>query len=139
MISGARAFRILIFAVWAVLMTALTYILGAPSLKVLRRRLGRANYWLLTTLISVGLYFLKFTPRGGGAPIELKMVGIAFFSLVILMGVFDEFEEMGFNFKASALLTLLINSMLAGSGFALWVYTAGQSGVSSLRVPSKLF
>lgn len=109
-----RNMRLFFFGVWAVLMTALTYILGAPSLKVLRRRLGRGGYWTLTTLISVALYLLK-----------AKMLAGAFFSLSVLMGVFDEFEEMGFTFTVSAFFTLLINSLLCAGGFALWVFYIG--------------
>jgi len=109
-----RALRFIFFSVWAVFMTALTYILGAPSLKVLRRRLGRAKYWALTTLISIGLYGF-----------QAKLLAVAFFSLVILMGVFDEFEEMEFSFQASGFFTLLINSLIGSGAFALWVFAAG--------------
>ena len=41
MTNVQRTVRFIFFSAWAVFMTALTYILGAPSLKVLRRRLGR--------------------------------------------------------------------------------------------------
>lgn len=102
------------FTVWAVFMTALTYILGAPPLKVVRRRLGRGGYWAFTTLISAGLFAL-----------DARMLAVAFFSLVILMGVFDEFEEMGFSFAASAFFTLLINSLVSGGAFALWMFYTG--------------
>lgn len=114
MTSLQDSLRYIFFSVWAVLMTALTYILGAPPLKVVRRKLGRAGYWALTTLLSVGLYVL-----------HAKMLGVAFFSLVVLIGVFDEFEEMGFSFSLSALFTLLINSLLSGGAFALWVFYSG--------------
>ncbi|MGZ3722070.1 MAG: DUF2232 domain-containing protein [Bdellovibrionales bacterium] len=109
-----RVLRFIFFSVWAVFMTALTYILGAPSLKVLRRRLGRAKYWALCTLISMGL-----------VGIHAKLLAVAFFSLVVLMGVFDEFEEMEFTFQVSAFFTLLINSLIAGGAFAIWVFATG--------------
>lgn len=95
-------------------MTALTYVLGAPSLKVLRRRLGRMNYWALTTVMGIGLY-------AGHA----KLLAVAFFSLAVLMGVFDEFEEMGFSFLTGAFFTLLINSLISAGAFALWVFAMG--------------
>ena len=95
-------------------MTALTYVLGAPALKILRRRLGRAGYWALMTALASALYAL-----GGG------LLGVAFFSLAVLMGVFEEFEEMGLSFAVSAFFTLLINALLSGGAFALWVYTVG--------------
>ncbi len=110
-------------------MTALTYILGAPPLKVLRRRLGRAKYWMLTALGAAALYLVKFSVHAatGVDVVEFRFLAVAFSSLVILMGVFDEFEEMGFSFLTATLYTLLINSMLVGGGFALWVSFAGSS------------
>ena len=95
-------------------MTALTYVLGAPSLKVLRRRLGRGNYWAMNTLISMALL-----------AVHAKLLAIAFFSLVVLMGVFDEFEEMEFTFQVSAFFTLLINTLVAGGAFAIWRFMTG--------------
>ena len=95
-------------------MTALVYVLGAPFLKVLRRRLGRGAYWSLTTLLSAGLYFT-----------QNKLMAVGFFSLVALIGVFDEFEEMGLSFKVSSFFTLLINTLLAAGAFALWVFYSG--------------
>ncbi len=114
MTTAQNSLRYIFFSVWAVLMTALTYILGAPPLKVVRRKVGRVGYWALMTLVSVGIYFL-----------QAKMLAVAFFSLVVLIGVFDEFEEMGFSFSLSAFFTLLINSLLSGGAFALWVFYSG--------------
>ena len=79
MTTAQNSLRYIFFSVWAVLMTALTYILGAPPLKVVRRKIGRVGYWALMTLLSVGIYFL-----------QAKMLSLAFFSLVVLIGVFDE-------------------------------------------------
>ncbi len=110
---GAIA-RYLFYGVWAVLMTALTYILGAVSLKMLRRKFGRAGYWALTMLMSGALYAAGF-----------QILGVAFFSLVVLIGVFSELEEMGFTLMVSAFFTLVINSLLAGGSLAIWVYSTG--------------
>jgi hypothetical protein len=109
-----RAIRLIFFTAWAVFMTALTYVLGAPSLKVLRRRLGRTQYWAFNTLISMGLYAA-----------QAKMLAVAYFSLVILMGVLEEFEEMGFSLVVGAFFTLLINSLISAGAFALWVSATG--------------
>jgi hypothetical protein len=130
MAMAQRALRFILFSVWAVFMTGLTYILGAASLKVLRRRLTRLQYWALTTAISIGLYFA-----------HAKLLALSFFSLVVLMGVFDEFEEMGFSFPVSGFFTLLINSLLSAGAFALWTVFTGpnwnQVIVSSLEVGLK--
>ena len=95
-------------------MTAFTYILGAVSLKVLRAKFGRAGYWGISTFLSLGLYL-----------VGLKILGIAFFSLVVLIGVFSELEEMELHFKLSLFFTLVINSLVAGGAFAIWVYSTG--------------
>lgn len=114
MLNVQRPARFLFYSVWAVVMTALTYILGAVSLKVLRRRFGRAGYWSLSTVTSVALY--------AG---QLKMLALAFFSLVVLIGVFSELEEMDFSFGWSSFFTLVINGLIGAGTFAFWVYLTG--------------
>ena len=115
------ATRFLFFSVWAVFMTAVTFVLGAPPLKVLRRRLGRGLYWPLATMICVVVFLL-----------QAKFLAISFFSLVVLVGVFEEFEDMGYSFQASAFFTLLINSLITAGGFALWVWRTGPAWKQSL-------
>lgn len=95
-------------------MTALTYILGAASLRLLRRKAGRGIYWGLTAAISVGLYVAQF-----------KGLSIAYFSLVLLMGVFDELEELGLSFNLSAFFTLVINSLVGTGAFLFWISMVG--------------
>lgn len=95
-------------------MTALTYVLGAPSLKVLRHHMGRWKYWGLTLCLAAGIWAAK-------AP----MLAVSFVSLVILMGLFTEFEDMGLGLMPSAFCTLLVNGLLGAGGFALWVYSKG--------------
>ncbi len=111
---GQKVSRFIFYSVWAVLMTVMTYILGGVPLKVLRQQVGRAGYWLWTTGIAGGFYFA-----------DMKPLGIAFFSLVVLIGVFSELEELHLSFPVSAFFTLLINSLLVGGAFALWVSRIG--------------
>lgn len=116
-----RIIRIIFFSVWAVFMTGVTYVLGAPSLKVLRRRLGRLPYWALTLLMVAGLF-----------AVHSKFLALSFLTLVMLMGVFEEFEDMGFSFQASTFYTVLINALLSAGGFALWVSRTGPAWKQSL-------
>lgn len=95
-------------------MTGLTYILGAVSLKVLRRKFGRAGYWGFNTVLSIGMFALN-----------AQLLAIAFFSLVVLIGVFSEFEEMGFGVKLAAFFTLVINSLIGAGATIFWVYSSG--------------
>lgn len=106
--------RFLFYSVWAVLMTALTYILGAASLKVLRRKSGRWIYWGLTVALSGALLAAQF-----------KMLAFAYLSLVLLMGVFAELEDLGFSLNVSAFFTLVINALFWSGGFLFWVSMTG--------------
>jgi hypothetical protein len=95
-------------------MTGATYVLGAAPLKLLRAKLGRLGYWIGGSAIS--LAFFAF---------HLPAMGIAYFSLVLLMGVFSELEEVGLSFPVCGFFTLLINSLLGGAAFAIWVSLTG--------------
>lgn len=128
---GQQITRTIFYTVWAVLMTALTYILGAVGLKVLRQKLGRTGYWSLTTALSVGFFALGAKP-----------LAIAFFSLVVLMGVFSELEELHLSFAVSAFFTLLLNLLIGAGATALWVSRIGpkwtamvQSSLEALLQP----
>ncbi len=103
-------------------MTALTYVLGSVSLRILRAKHGRAIYWAWSGLIA-----LAFCLSAKTLPL-----GIAFLSLVILVGVFCELEELGLNFLWSAFFTLLISSLISGGAFALWVSRVGPKWLSQI-------
>ncbi len=103
-------------------MTALTYILGAVGLKVLRQRLGRLGYWGLATAISTSLFALNAKP-----------LAIAFFSLAVLMGVFSELEELHLSFTLSAFFTLLLNALIGAGAIALWVSRIGPKWTSMVQ------
>jgi len=122
MAMAHKVSRIIFYSVWAVLMTALTYILGAVGLKVLRQKLGRSGYWALCAWISAILFFLPAKP-----------LAIAFFSLVVLMGVFSELEELHLSFTLSAGFTLLLNALIAAGAVALWVSRIGPKWVAMVQ------
>jgi hypothetical protein len=123
MVSYARhTLRSLILALWAVLLTVLTYVFGAPVLKTARRYVGRPVYWGLFLVISAGFFAMK-----------LHAVGLALLSLVVLIGVFEEFVEMGLTFRLAMFFTLLVNALLSTGAFALWVYYSGPKWSAILR------
>ncbi len=122
MVNLRNVLRNLSLVMVAVMLTTLTYILGAPFLKVLRRRMGRVAYWTVFTIIFVAIFSLK-----------AQLLAVAFYSMVVLVGVFEEFEEMGLNFRVSGFFTLLINSLLAAGAFALWVFYSGPKWSQILR------
>ena len=109
--------RFAFYGIWAVVLTALTYVLGATPLKVLRERLGRPAYWLTGVSLSAAMF---------AAPAaSVQGLGLAFLSLVVLVGTFAELEETGLSLAASVLFTLLINGLVVGGVFALWIFLFG--------------
>lgn len=114
MSQGQRRFRVVLYLLWGVLMTGLTFVLGALPLKSLRRGAGRVTYWgacLFVTILLFGFH--------------LQFYAVSFLSLVVLVGLFSEFEELGLALVPSAFFALLITTMLSGSGFAFWVFSVG--------------
>lgn len=109
-----RVLRFSFYGLWAVMMTALTYVLGAVGLKVLRREAGRWFYWSFGSVLT-GILF--------GA--MLKPLALAFVSLVVLVGVFSELEELGLGVLISGFFTLVINALCSAGAFALWVSMTG--------------
>lgn len=122
---GQKISRILFYSVWALLMTSLTYVLGGATLKVMRPLTGRLGYWLLTSLITAVLFAVHAGP-----------LAIAFLSLVVLMGVFSELEELNLSFAVSSFFTLLLNTLIAAGAMALWVSRVGPKW--SVQVQSSL-
>ena len=105
------------YAVWALALTGLTYVLGATPLKVLRAGWGRRGYWAVGVVTSAALI---------AGPSPVNQLGWAFLSLVTLVGVFAEFEDMDLSLSASAFYTLLINCLLGAGAFALWIFASGK-------------
>jgi hypothetical protein len=120
---GQRALINTLLLLVAVFTTGLGYILGALPLKMLRRGAGRTGFWSMTLLVSMGLLIIRTAPVDGIEP--LKYLGLSFLSLVFLVGVLEEFEEMGFGLIPTVFFTMLINVMLSVGAFALWLYCTG--------------
>ena len=122
MLKAQSLTRFFFYSVWAVLMTLTTYVLGAAPLKVLREHVGRVWFWLWSIALSAGFY-------GAG----LKPLGIGFLSLVVLVGVFVELEELHLSFLLSAFFTLMIQVLIAGGAMALWMSRVGPRWLTDLR------
>lgn len=88
--------------------------LGIVSLKSLRRGLGRTAYWSLGVVISAALFALQF-----------KILSIYYLSLVVLVGLFGEWEELGLSFLASGFFSLVVTGMVTASAVAIWVSRMG--------------
>lgn len=107
---------------WAFILTALTYFLGAGPLRAVRSQLGRGFYWSFVCLISLALLLTGTWGTGDESAIFL-WVGGSFLSLGILLGVFSEFEESGLNFDLSAAFSILVLSFLSlgATGIVFWL------------------
>jgi hypothetical protein len=110
------------YAFWSLLMTAMTYVLGGASLKALRHRAGRGTFWTICGPICIALFALRW-----------DALAIAFTTLVLLIGVFSELEEIGLGFGMSAFLAVLMNSLVGGGAFALWVSATGSKWVVQIQ------
>jgi hypothetical protein len=118
---GQRRFRVVLYLLWGVLMTGLTFVLGALPLKSLRRGAGRTTYWGACLFAAVLLFGF-----------HLQFYSVSFLSLVVLVGLFSEFEELGLALVPSAFFALLITAMLSASGFAFWVFSEGPNWQQSV-------
>jgi hypothetical protein len=106
--------RAFVLWAWSIAMTAVTLVLGGVPLKALRRGLGRWPYLALGFGTSAGLYTAN-----------LKFLGVAYLSLVILIELFSEWEDLQLSLIASAFFSLLINTLLSGAGLAIWISQTG--------------
>lgn len=111
---GQRLMRILFHGFWAVFLTRATYFLGGAPLRMLRVWAGRTGYWAMGAGLSLAFYL-----------VNAKLLAGAFFSLVGLMGVFAELEDVGLSFMVSGAFTLLINSLVGAGAFAFYVSRTG--------------
>ncbi len=117
--------RNIFLSVWAVLMTALTVVLGAVSLKALRSHGGRWPYWGLSfaTVLGLGIGGVALGAHTGA--LQMLLLSVIFLSLVLLVGLFSEFEEMGMTLQVAAFFALAITVLAASGGFALWASVLG--------------
>lgn len=117
----SRILRSSVLFAWAVVLTALTFFVGGTPLKALRRGLGRTPFWAAGMAVATLLIAVHWV-----------LMGVAFLSLVILIGLFGEWEEMGLSFLASSFFSLLVTGLIGAGGFALWVYSFGAEWKSFL-------
>jgi hypothetical protein len=101
---------------WTVLMTGMTVVLGGVPLKALRRDLGRTGYWFLC-VVTAAILFAS----------GMKVFAAIYFSLVVLIGLFAEWEELGMALMPSAFFSLVTTILVASAGVALWISRTGAS------------
>lgn len=97
-------------------------------MKVLRRKSGRLLYWGLGVVLSVGMFAVQF-----------KLLAIGYFSLVLLVGIFAELEELGLSLNVSSFFTLVINSLIWAGVCAAWISTIGSKWSSIVLTQLETF
>jgi len=117
---------------WAFVLTSLTYFLGAAPLRAVRLQVGRAFYWL-SSLVLAGLTFgLHLTGWVESSQFLIWMAG-SFVSLVMLVGLFVEFEESGHSFEWCAAASLLIMSCISVGTLGIVFWMTGPTLFNSLK------
>lgn len=124
--------RNIFLSVWSLLMTALTVVLGAVSLKALRTHAGRITYWTMSLGVSASLmgagYWLDVKMGSG----QLLLLAMIYLSLVFLIGLFSEFEEMDISLLAAGFFAMVVTALSAAGGFAIWASRVGPSWPTAL-------
>lgn len=102
-------------------LTAITAIFGGVPLKILRHRLGRAQYFVLLLPAAAGLFYV------------LPMLGIYYLALGVLIELQCEFEEHIEDVFVSNFLALLSTMMLFAGGLMLWSSVKGYGWIQGIE------
>lgn len=111
--TSRQFFRAIVLWLWTIIMSA-SLVLGGIPLKALRRDLGRVGYWCLG-IATVGLLFA----------VDFKAFSAFYLSLVLLVGLFAEWEELGMSLMASAFFSVVTTVLVSAAGVALWISRIG--------------
>ncbi|MCB0363136.1 MAG: DUF2232 domain-containing protein, partial [Bdellovibrionales bacterium] len=109
-------FRSSFLVIWAVAMTTVTVVLGAPPLRILRLVMGR----LLFFAIALGLSLVLFG-------VGWKPLAILFLLLTALVGVYSELLDRKWHPISSAAIAVSLSCIFGILGFGLWTLRVGKS------------
>lgn len=114
MLKARGSFAQLLFlSLAATVLTFFTGVFGAPFLRVIHKR-SRPVFWLAGLLVAVLFGFLQ-----AGA-FALVIVGVW-----MTIGLYSEFEDLGWGWKRSALISLFVSGFLGIAGFRHLLNAAG--------------
>ncbi len=113
-VSKKVVFRSFFLALWAVFMTTLTIVLGAPPLRVLRLVMGRALFHVMV----FGLCLVMFG-------LGLKSLSLLFLFIALLVSLYSEFLEFNLSPIWASMAAILFNSILGSFAFTLWTMRKG--------------
>lgn len=120
-LSKRAVIRSSFLALWALVMTTITVVLGAPPLRILRLVVGRSLYWV--SVIGMGLVLFG---------VGWKALAIFFVLIAMLVGVYSELLESQWSPLSSSAVALALTSLSAGVAFILWTVRQGQGWFTQL-------
>jgi len=109
-LSKRVVFRASFLALWAVAMTTVTVVLGAPPLRILRLVMGRVFYWLSVVGLSLALFGVGW-----------KALALLFLMLAVLVGFYSELLEREWTPLSSSAVSLSVTILFGGISFGLWI------------------
>ncbi len=125
--NGKWWFKASVLTFWALTLTALTGFLAAAPLKVLKTCMGRRLYWSIGFLLPLMMYFSSMKAFAG-----------LYLLMVVLVGVFADFEERGHNIYFSSACSVILTTLLGLGGFAFWAGQQGRNWASILKTQTEV-
>jgi len=110
-----------VLIIWTVLLSAITAILGAAPLRVLRQLTGSNAFWFIGTTLVAASVAAKWYP-----------LAVILGAHVILVGVFSEFEDREFTLRQSAFFSVILTALLGFSSFYAWTVVAGKGWLAQM-------
>ncbi|OFZ13795.1 MAG: hypothetical protein A2Z20_06005 [Bdellovibrionales bacterium RBG_16_40_8] len=102
--NSSSFMRISFLTLWAVFLSALTGVLGATPLRIIRNSAGQGMFWLIgLSLASVAIVFKWYS------------LGVIIGVQTLLVGSFAEFEEREFTLRQSATFAILLTALFLSS------------------------
>ncbi len=116
-----KAIQITFLALWSLLMTGLTFVFGGVFLRGLRVVAGENLYWTIGIGVSAAILAIGW-----------PLFALFYFGLVLLIGVFSDLEEKGYDVTGAGLISSGFLFLAGGGLFAFWVSRQGSDWLQNL-------
>jgi hypothetical protein len=123
-----KAYQIPLSLFWAVLLTSFTGFLGSAPLKVLRSFLNPIIFPVVTSLPVALLFYFGF-----------HYLALILTAQAVLVALYSEFEEQGFNLVQSAGAALSITISMCAAGSYIWLSYFGRTFVDKISADMQAF
>jgi len=106
--------KFFVLMVVALTLSALTVVLAAIPLRIMRKTYGRQNYWAALVITCIGVLALGLMP-----------LALVLFSMGLLIGLFCEVENLGFAPFSAALLSVVSTVGISSLVVSVWLKKEG--------------